>query len=201
MGAAENIVGNVYNKYESPNPIARFLMRGFLEAVRSLYAEAAPRSVLEVGCGEGYLASHLLKSAPRPDRFAACDLAFPRFCADVDPMLRFCRGSAGALPFPDRSFDLVLCCEVLEHLEDPEKALKEIARVARKAVLVSVPREPVWRALNLLRGSYLGALGNTPGHVQHFSRGDLLRLAGTRLRVVETRSPLPWTVVLGEPKS
>ena len=90
----------------------------------------------------------------------------------------------------------MLCCEVLEHLEDPAAGLAEIARVASRTCLVSVPREPIWRMLNVARGAYWSALGNTPGHLNHWSRAAFSAFVGTRLDVVETASPLPWTVVL-----
>ena len=102
------------------------------------------------------------------------------------------------LPFKDDYFDIVICCEVLEHLDDPDRGLAEVARVARRHVLVSTPWEPVWRALNIARGRYLRALGNTPGHVQHFSRRDLERLASRHLKLLQQRTPLPWTIILGE---
>jgi hypothetical protein len=95
---------------------------------------------------------------------------------------------------------LVVCCEVLEHLERPAAGVAELARVARRHVLLSTPWEPVWRVMNMARGRYWRALGNTPGHIQHFSRRGLRSLADTRLRVSATRTPLPWTVLLGEPR-
>jgi ubiquinone/menaquinone biosynthesis C-methylase UbiE len=197
--AGTNVVGNFYDKYGTRNPVARLLMRGFLAAVRELYVDARARTVLEVGCGEGHLAQVLFASASRPDRFVASDVDLARVRSDLDPAIEVVRASAYQLPFADRSFELVLCCEVLEHLDDPVAALAEVARVASSRVLLSTPREPLWRALNVMRGRYLRALGNTPGHVQHFTRQGLVRLAGSRLRVIEVRSPLPWTVVLGEP--
>jgi ubiquinone/menaquinone biosynthesis C-methylase UbiE len=193
--------GNTYDKYGTRNPVARAMMRGFLAAVTELYARAAPESVLEVGCGEGRLAAHLLASAsvPRPRRFVISDRDLDALDGELDPLLSPCRARVEELPFDDTSFDLVVCCEVLEHLDDPERGLAEIARVARRAVIVSTPREPLWRALNLARGAYLRDLGNTPGHVQHFSRRGLERLVGRRLRILERRSPLPWTVLLAAP--
>jgi ubiquinone/menaquinone biosynthesis C-methylase UbiE len=193
-------LGNHFDKYATTNPVARRLVARFLADVTALYRSVRARSVLEVGCGEGKLAHHLLRHAPRPDRFVACDLSLERLPADLDPLLERREATIYDLPFPDRSFDLVVCCEVLEHLERPALGLTELARVARRAVLLSTPWEPVWRVLNLARGRYLLDLGNTPGHVQHFSRGELLALAGSALRIVETRRPLPWTVVLGEPR-
>ncbi len=193
---AGNIVGNVYDKYGTRNPIARALMRGFTGAVTDLYLGTGARSVLEVGCGEGRLAHHLIQAA-RPARFEACDVEL-RPAPDLDPQIALREASIYALPYPSASFDLVICCEVLEHLGDPAAGLAELARVSRRHVLLSTPWEPVWRALNLARGHYLRDLGNTPGHVQHFSRRAIRELAARHLRVLELRRPLPWTVILGE---
>jgi ubiquinone/menaquinone biosynthesis C-methylase UbiE len=194
-------VGNLYDKYETRNPLARWLMAGFLKAVSDLYRQADARSLLEIGCGEGLLTQHLLRSNPAPEKVAACDLSLNRLAPDLDPRIEFFEASAYELPIADRSYDLVVCCEVLEHLENPAAALAEIARVARRFVLLSTPREPLWRALNLARGSYIKALGNTPGHVQHFSRRALCRLAQTELAITDVRSPLPWTVLLARASS
>ncbi len=195
--ARQNVVGNVYDKYGTKNPIARALMGGFLSAASDLYRRAAPRRVLEVGCGEGRLAHHLVTSGPAPDAFEACDVSIDRVAPGLHPLIRFQQASIYELPFEDRSFDLVVCCEVLEHLEDPAQGLAEVARVSGRHVLLSTPREPIWRVLNLLRGKYLAHLGNTPGHVQHWSGSGLGRFAERELRIVERRNPLPWTVLLG----
>ena len=192
-------IGNVYDKYGTKNPIARALMAGFLRAVTGLYRQAAPRAVLEVGCGEGRLAAALLAAGPRPDRFVATDLADVR-APGLDPAVEFQVASIYDLPFPDRAFDLVVCCEVLEHLDRPEEGLRELARVADRRVLLSVPWEPVWRAMNLARLRYLSDLGNTPGHLQHFTRRQILDLAGRHLDLLAVRRPLPWTVLLGAPR-
>lgn len=193
---AGNIVGNHEDKYHAKNPIARALMRGFLGAVTDLYRGTGARRVLEVGCGEGQLANHLIRTA-RPERFEACDVAL-RPIPDLDPSIMLREASIYALPYEPASFDLVVCCEVLEHLRDPAAGLAELARVSARHVLLSTPWEPVWRFLNLARGRYLRDLGNTPGHVQHFNRRELLALARAHLDVTAVRRPLPWTVLLGE---
>ncbi len=192
------LVGNVYDKYGTKNPVARAMMRGFLSAVTELYTEVAPRSVLEVGCGEGNLAQHLWTHAPRPERFEACDVSLGELAPGLDAAIQFREASIYELPWDDHSVELVVCCEVLEHLDDPARGLRELARVASRAVLLSTPREPLWRALNMARGKYWRDLGNTPGHVQHFSRRGLMRLVGRELNIVQTRSPVPWTVLLAE---
>lgn len=197
----ENIVGNVYDKYGTRNPIARALMRGFLDTVTGLCVAQRPKTVLEVGCGEGKLAHHLVTSGLDVDRFVACDLDLEHLETGLAPSITFQRASIYELPFDARSFDLVVCCEVLEHLEEPRRGLAEIARVAKKSLVLSTPREPLWRALNMVRGKYLRDLGNTPGHIQHFSARGLVRLVNSELDVVSTHHPIPWTILLAEPRT
>jgi len=202
---AGNVVGNHYDKYRSGNPIARRLMDGFMRAATELYTQAAPRTILEVGCGEGELALRLIVHhreafGGSPQRFEATDVDISRVPADLDPELVVKEASIYELPYDDDAFDLVVCCEVLEHLGEPAQGLAELARVARRNVLLSTPWEPVWRAMNMARGKYLRDLGNTPGHIQHFSRRALIALAETRLELVDRRTPLPWTMLLGRPK-
>ena len=119
------------------------------------------------------------------------------------------RRSAGitpAIPFqvanlyeldPERdAAELVVCCEVLEHLPDPPRALEVLGRLARPYLIASVPREPLWRILNIARGKYWSNLGNTPGHLQQWSRRAFVALLAQRFDVVEVRNPLPWTMAL-----
>lgn len=199
--STENVVGNFEDKYASKNPIARALVSGFLDAVNELFVLAHPggKQVLEVGCGEGELANHLVTNAPAPARYVATDLSLDRLSPRLDPRIETAQASIFDLPYATDSFDVVVCCEVLEHVDDPSAALAEVARVARGKVLLSTPWEPVWRAMNVARGKYLRDLGNTPGHIQHFSRRDLEALASRHLRIAAMRRPLPWTVILGEP--
>lgn len=197
----DNVLGNFEDKYSSRNPIARRLVAGFLGAVTELFEHASPagKTVLEVGCGEGRLATHLLRHASAPGRYLATDVSLDAIAADIDPHIETQVASIYELPFEDRSFDIVVCCEVLEHLEQPERGLAQVSRVARERVLISTPWEPVWRAMNMARGKYLRDFGNTPGHVQHFTRSGLVALAKRHLQVLEKRTPLPWTVLLGRP--
>jgi 2-polyprenyl-3-methyl-5-hydroxy-6-metoxy-1,4-benzoquinol methylase len=188
--------GNKFDKYGSTNPVVRRLMGGFETALNDLFARAAPASLLDVGCGEGVLT---LQWAQRLGS-GRIDLPDPKLQAEWATRqranLEFRAMSAEQLPFADRAFDLSAAIEVLEHVPEPERTLAEMARVAAGHLLVSVPREPLWRALNVARGAYLTDLGNTPGHVNHWSRRAFVRLLERHGKVVELRSPFPWTMAL-----
>jgi ubiquinone/menaquinone biosynthesis C-methylase UbiE len=173
-------------------------MRGFLSTVTQFAAIAKPQRLLEVGCGEGKLVAHLHARLPSLESCEACDVSLDKLAAGLPAAIAFRVGSAYELPYEDASFDLVVCCEVLEHLEKPELAIAELCRVSSRYVLVSTPREPLWRVLNLLRFAYLPHLGNTPGHLQHFSVKRLKNLLGAHVEVRETDLPIPWIVMLTE---
>jgi len=187
--------GNAYDKYTASNPIERRLMQGFLRTFEAFLPAAAPSAVLEVGMGEGEIASRVRQRYPE-STMVGVDLLDPELAAAWGE-----KGVAGAfadiahLPFPTRHFDLVLAIEVLEHVPDPDAALRELSRVGRGAFVLSVPDEPIWRVANMARGKYLGDLGNTPGHIQHWSQRSFRRQVGAHLEVEASASPFPWTMV------
>jgi 2-polyprenyl-3-methyl-5-hydroxy-6-metoxy-1,4-benzoquinol methylase len=196
---AEVPTGNTYDKYGSTNPVVKRLMAGFHATLDELSELAAPGSILDVGCGEGVLT---VEWADRlgDGRVVGIDLDDPKLRAEWEkrsrPNLEFRAEEATSLSFDDDSFDMACATEVLEHVPDPESTLAEMARVARRHILVSVPREPLWRGLNMARGAYLRDLGNTPGHVNHWSRRAFISLLSSYGTVVEARSPFPWTMLL-----
>jgi 2-polyprenyl-3-methyl-5-hydroxy-6-metoxy-1,4-benzoquinol methylase len=191
--------GNTFDKYGSTNPVVRRLMGRFEATLAELFTQAAPASVLDLGCGEGVLTEQwAMALGERP--VVGVDLDDPKLRAEWDarrrPNLRFETVSGQQLPFADDEFELVAAIETLEHIPNPEVTVAEMARVASGHLLVSVPREPLWRSLNLARGAYWRELGDTPGHVNHFSKRALVELLGRHGEVVETRQPLPWTMLL-----
>ena len=196
--AEGTVTGNTYDKYGSGNPVVRRLMAGFERSLDELMALAAPRSVLDVGCGEGVLTHRWAQRLE--GRVVGIDLDDPHLRAEWAtrraPNLEFRAMPAEDLPFGDGEFDLATAIEVLEHVPAPERTLAEMARVAARHLIVSVPREPLWRALNLARGAYLRDLGNTPGHLNHWSRRGFVALLSRHGEVVEVRSPPPWTMLL-----
>ena len=199
------VVGNVYDKYGAHNPIVQWIMRGFESALSSLVARAAPADLHEVGCGEGYW---VLRWNEQGLTARGCDVS-----RQVIDMARANAAERGLAPelFEARSIldlqaerdsaDLIVCCEVLEHLEQPEAALRTLQCVVKRHLIVSVPREPLWRILNMVRGKYLSDWGNTPGHLQHWSSRDFQRLVSNYFEVIEIKRPLPWTMLLCRPRT
>jgi 2-polyprenyl-3-methyl-5-hydroxy-6-metoxy-1,4-benzoquinol methylase len=200
MTAAEQAVptGNIYDKYGSTNPVVRRLMGGFERALANLLELARPASIVDVGCGEGVLTERWAQLVE--GRVVGVDLDDPKLHAEWQrrsrPNLEFRAAVGDNLPFRDGEFEAASAIEVLEHVPDPDAVLAEMARVATRWLIVSVPREPLWRALNLARGAYVRDLGNTPGHLNHWSRRRFARLLSAYGEVAELRSPLPWSMAL-----
>ena len=172
-GVVRNVPGNAFDKHSSPNPAVIYLMKTFHEGVTGALQSVQPDSILDVGCGEGRTTTELASAID--SRFVGVDLELSvvKQAAETATNANFANASAYQLPFRDSSFDLVLATEMLEHLDRPLRAVKEMCRVARRTVVVTVPHEPWWRLANVARGRYLGHFGNTPGHVQHWSKRSL----------------------------
>jgi 2-polyprenyl-3-methyl-5-hydroxy-6-metoxy-1,4-benzoquinol methylase len=193
------VTGNTYDKYGSTNPVVRRLMARFERTLDELFAQADPQSLLDVGCGEGVLVEKWARRLG-DKRVVGIDLDDPALQAEWEkrtaPNLEYRVTKAENLPFADGEFDVATAIEVLEHVPDPEHTVAEMARVASRWLLVSVPREPLWRALNMARGAYLRDLGNTPGHLNHWSKRSFVSLLSRHGEVVEAGSPFPWTMLL-----
>lgn len=191
--------GNVYDKYGTSNPVARRLMAGFTRRLDELVERTGASEAHEVGCGEGELAIRLARRGLRvrgTDAFPGVLEEARRRARAAGVEIEFEASPVEELDLEGHAAELIICCEVLEHLEDPQRALEVLAGLARPWLIASVPREPLWRALNLARLSYVGDLGNTPGHLNHWSRAGFVRFLTSRLEVIDLRSPTPWTMAL-----
>jgi 2-polyprenyl-3-methyl-5-hydroxy-6-metoxy-1,4-benzoquinol methylase len=197
--AAGTVTGNTYDKYGSTNPLVKRLMAGFHRDLDDLFEQARPGSLLDVGCGEGVLVSEWAERLG-DGRVVGIDLDDPALHVEWEkrqrPNLEYRVQRAEDLPFAENEFELASAIEVLEHVPDPDHTLAEMARVASRHLLVSVPREPMWRGLNVARGAYLRDWGNTPGHLNHWSKRAFLSFLREVGEPAEVRSPFPWTMVL-----
>ena len=189
-----------HEKYTTTNPISRHLVSSFYKEVRRLTAGIEFNDVLDVGCGEGNMLRYLSDHDEENRTYNAMDKD-ERELESARVNIPFCnllKGSIYKIPFDDNSMDLVLCTEVLEHLDSPVDGLEELFRVTSKYAIVSVPREPLWRIFNIIRFHYWRDLGNTPGHVNHWSRKSFEKLVSRRFKILNIKNPYPWTIILCE---
>ena len=184
-------------KYESKNPIQRALLDRFLTEVVALVEKVQPATILDVGCGEGYVLGRLA-DAGVPARLFGLDLSEPAVAEARERLgdrARIEVGDARTPPF-DETFDLVLMTEVLEHIPGPEAMLPVLDRLTREHLILSVPWEPFFMGLNFLRGKNLLRWGNDPEHVNHWGRRGFQRFVSTHFDVLEAPMVFPWTLVL-----
>ncbi len=189
-------------KYRSRNPLQRHLIRRFVDRVHGLFVASHPlRSVLEVGVGEGFVSGYLSEKFP--------DVSFTGADVDADDLERlrqkFPRIRTHCLSIYDvrridQRFDLVICAEVLEHLDDPGRGLEALLGVGPRKLILTVPHEPWFLLSNLARGKNLRRFGNDPEHVQHFGRRSFRRLLERHCVVEELETSYPWLLALARPK-
>jgi 2-polyprenyl-3-methyl-5-hydroxy-6-metoxy-1,4-benzoquinol methylase len=183
-------------KHESSNPAQRALIAHFLRRVADLVIARSPRSILEIGCGEGYVLRALRDAGVRcPMRgidFSAEAVAEARVRV---PDASFDVQDAALLAQSGERYDVVLMIEVLEHLPDPARMLSILGRLAERHVVLSVPWEPYFRALNFCRGKHLRAWGNDPEHIQHWGRDEFARFVGEHFAIQDAPLVFPWTLV------
>lgn len=201
LNLEDNLDGSRYGnlqKHLNPNPIQQWLLRRFHRRIVELVRNTGAQRILDVGCGEGFT-MHELREDRIQARMVGVDFS-PTALAwnQTHQMARSPLNVADVhhLPFPDESFDLVLCLEVLEHLPDSTLGLCELLRVARDYVLVSVPHEPFFRGANFLRGKHVRALGNDPEHLHNYTGRAFRRLVSTQAEVMWHGYSFPWQIAL-----
>jgi ubiquinone/menaquinone biosynthesis C-methylase UbiE len=186
-------------KYTSNNGLVQYLNRVYLRNITRLVHRARPARMLDVGCGEGVVLRHLDQHLSGVTAIGLDVDGTGLRVAQSQNSVSLVQGSVYALPFATGSFDLVMCCEVLEHVERPDAALAELARVSGNRVLLSVPHEPIWCLSNIARLKYLRHFGNTTGHIQHWTRWGFLRFVRRHLDIAEVRTWLPfWSMLLAK---
>ncbi|MCB9805579.1 class I SAM-dependent methyltransferase [Candidatus Nomurabacteria bacterium] len=196
-----NRITQFTDKYKKSGFMGQILLKKFFAKIQSILPNEIS-SVAEIGCGAGYSTKELVN-------FFDSGVSF--FASDVDPELvklarektsnvEFGTESIYQLEHDNSSFDLVFCLEVLEHLESPDEALAELERITKKYVVVSVPNEPLWRMLNMARFTYLKDFGNTPGHLNHWSKKKMVDFVSRKFDVIKATSSLPWIIILAKKK-
>jgi 2-polyprenyl-3-methyl-5-hydroxy-6-metoxy-1,4-benzoquinol methylase len=190
-------------KYSNPNPLHRLSLDRFHAALADELRALAPRSILDFGCGEAFTLDELARLGVdvqnyegvdlRADALEAASARWPRLgftCADIlDPA------------FDEKRYDVTLALEVMEHLYEPERILKRLVELTRGTVILSVPHEPWFQLVNLVRGRDFIRLGNHPEHVQHWNSETLAEFIAPHAEVVRVRRSFPFIIATARPRS
>lgn len=193
----EKTITDNYRKHTTQNPVQKFLINNFLRILLDEAGKLNPRSILDVGCGEGFTLEKLRENKIG-EELVGIDFSGQaiQIGKKLHPHLSLKPGTIYHIPFKDNSFDLVICNEVLEHLEYPEKGLSELQRVSNKNCIISVPHEPWFMLANFLRAKNISRWGNDIGHIQHWSRQEISAIAGKYFKVIDIKNPFPWTLLV-----
>lgn len=95
-----------------------------------------------------------------------------------------------------KQFDLVLCNEVLEHIEDYDKAIKLLKSASKKYLLISVPNEPYFQIANFLRLRHLKTFGNLPDHKNRWTTKKIREIMAKYGKIETTKTSSFWNFVL-----
>jgi SAM-dependent methyltransferase len=189
-------------KYKSQNPLQRLLIKRFVAKLSDMFDATQPsESVLEIGCGEGFVAGQL-SARQAGGLYVGVDLNeedLQNLRAKF-PAVEAHQGSIYDLSFLGRDFDVVVCAEVMEHLDDPAAALEQIIERRPSWVILSVPHEPWFCVSNFARGKNITRFGNDPEHVNLWGRSGFRKVLESRLVVERHETSYPWQLVLARPK-
>lgn len=157
------------NKHTTSNWFYRKHLEAFYDELSEVVGSTSCTTLLDAGCGEGFVVDFLAREYPdlKITGVDISDEAIAYAKEHFGERARFRKGSVFKLPFSDKSFDAVLCSEVLEHVEDPNLAVAELKRVARQHVIITVPLEPYFQWLNNM--SQWLRLGPAADHVNFWT--------------------------------
>ncbi|MGA2967578.1 MAG: class I SAM-dependent methyltransferase [Candidatus Levyibacteriota bacterium] len=190
-----------YKKHTHRNPIQRLLLWNFFRNLVNLTKAKTVDSILDVGCGEGFTLNRLREKGIGKKleglEYSKDAIALGR---ETYPDIKISQGSIYKLPYKDNAFDLVLCTEVLEHLDKPQDALKELVRVSKKYLVISVPNEPFFMFAQLVRGRNWSRFGNDIEHINHWTMFGFPQFVkkNSKVKILARRFPFAWTMLLLE---
>jgi 2-polyprenyl-3-methyl-5-hydroxy-6-metoxy-1,4-benzoquinol methylase len=173
-----------YVKHTHPNAIFRFFVNRFFRKFHDFFGITNTHSVLEIGCGEGFVLDFLAKRRPSLHLNGIdSDIEAIRFASRISAStIDFVCADGAHLPSADHSFDTVVLSEVLEHVPDPDQLLKEALRVSRRYLLITLPREPYFRML--AKCFEVFGIAEDPDHVHFWTRREFQDWIRSQARVI-----------------
>lgn len=165
-----------YEKYMTKNPLKRKMVERLNEKIVNYIERLCTEinkekvKILDAGCGEGFISDLIDRNV---ENVQITGLEYTeealKIARQMNQNITLIQGDIYSMPFEDHAFDIVLCTEVLEHLEKPDLALQELARVAEYTVFLTVPDEPWFCMGNLLALKNVSRLGNPIDHINHWT--------------------------------
>lgn len=195
--------GNHFDKYLSKNFFVKIIMNNFEKSLTHLMNKFDNKNFFDLGCGDGHWMSYyhqknffvrggdhsekqlkIIKEKYNYNGYKI-DIYNSNFVYEMNKILE------------NEKINNILFSEVLEHLYRPNYVLNKLSKLNFQKMIITVPNEPLWRILNILRLKYLKDFGNTPGHVNHFSKEKLKKIIyENNLKVEKTLITQPFILML-----
>jgi len=195
----KNIASNYFEKSKSKYPLVKLASNLFDQDILYLVSLTKAKTMYCFAAGRGHNVKKI-KDRFKDISITGSDLEPESIkeARQLYPEFTFVQDSITNSKQKSNSFDVVTGFEVLEHLENPEDAVKECKRIAKKYCIFSVPNEPFWRMANLTRFAHVKRLGNSPGHLQNFTRGDFKKLLKKHFKKVKiiTSGVILWNMAI-----
>lgn len=187
-----------WQKFNNRNLLAKLAIRNYLNSIASLVQSKLPKTVLDVGCGEGFVIRHLLNhNKGLSIRGIDCNEEALGFARKLNPEADFNLSNINETSFLDKTYDLVMCLEVLEHLRDVSKALAGLVKLTGRYCIISVPKEPYFSICRFLGGKDFTRYGRHSEHLQHFSQTKIYQIVGRYFNIEKIIGSFPWIIILG----
>ncbi|MDD5597376.1 MAG: class I SAM-dependent methyltransferase [Victivallaceae bacterium] len=185
-----------FRKFQSANPLVKFLVNNFYSNIRNILSGMEYRSFLDAGCGEGITIQRLADLLPPQVTAFDINPVCIEYAAPRSPSVNFCVADITQTPFKDKSFDLTISLEVLEHLPQPEKGLQELLRITREHIVLSVPDEPYFTLGSLMRGKYLKNFGRHPEHINSWNSRTFGKFIAEHNVNYKSFRSFPWLIAV-----
>ncbi|MDP7247351.1 MAG: class I SAM-dependent methyltransferase [Candidatus Peribacteraceae bacterium] len=187
-----------WDKYMNAGKIQAFFVKRFLVHILDLFGKTNGKSVLDLGCAEGFVINKIKNKYPsvRCEGIDIDEAALSRG-RNLHPDLILKTGDLLNTSEINVDTDVVMCLEVLEHLPDTKSALSSLRTLNKNYLILSVPNEPLFRISNFLRLKYILRFGNRPDHVHCWGRrkfSKIIKDAG--FEIIDQRYPFPWQIYL-----
>lgn len=113
--------------------------------IQHIVADIVGESVCDVGCGSGALLRRIKRDKPALTSLTGVDVQLEEVGTSAESGIRYVQAHVEQLPFPNQAFDTVICTHMIEHVLDYRAAISELRRIARKRLIIVVPREREYR--------------------------------------------------------